>query len=139
MFHAEGQAGFDLGYIEGLADGRAGIEGDTASASGRAHLRLHTPDFSWAERFNPANYYRLSDEWIPTRFIPPRYWEHVKRVEAEAAEKMRSSNITNKRVYGGHLPVGSVSGGPNMYGFRRGSYRRRIFRRRAFYRRRRFY
>lgn len=138
MFHAEGKAGFDLGYIEGFADGRARIAGNSATADGRASLRFHPPDISWPERLDPSNYHKTSDEWIPTRFIPPRFWEHLKDVEAKEAEKMRGSNITNKRVYGGHSSVVSTGVGRNMYGFRRG-YRRRVFRRRSVYRRRRFY
>lgn len=131
MFHAEGKAGFDLGYIEGFADGRAGIAGNSATADGRASLRFHPPDISWPERLNPYNYelkYAKGDNWKGL----------AKHLYYTGPETEAPKTLTNKRVYGGHSSVVSISSGRNMYGFRRG-YRRRVFRRRAVYRRRRFY
>jgi len=134
MFHAEGKAGFDLGYIEGLADGRAGIKGNTASASGRAHLRLNPGNIEWPSVFNSNNWEyipRSESEWGQLRYYPDG------RPKTEVPKEI-TNNITNKRVYN-HSGVGSDSVRPNMYGFRRRTYRRRLFRRRMPYRSRRFY
>jgi len=131
MFHAEGKAGFNFGYIEGFADGSAGIEGSEASASGRARVRVHPPDSEWARRLNPYNYdlkYAKGDNWKGL----------AKHLYYTGPETEAPKTLTNKRVYGGHSSHRSISSGRNMYGFRRG-YRRRVFRRRAVYRRRRFY
>jgi len=135
MFHAEGKAGFNLGYIEGLADGRAGIQGDTASATGRAHLRLNPGNIEWPERLRLGNY------WVGPNGLEyhegSRNWFNRSKAQVP---KAITTNITNKRVYNQpHSFVGSGSGGPNMYGFRRRTYRRRLFRRRMPYRSRRFY
>lgn len=137
MFHAEGKAGFNLGYIEGLADGRAGISGNSASASGRASVRFSPPGVSWPTVLNTENWKyipRTDKEWGKLQYYPGG----PPKAQASKALIPYVPNLSNKRVYNGHSGLHSISGGPTMYGFRRG-YRRRVFRRRAVYRRRRFY
>jgi len=136
MFHAEGAAGFDLGYIEGFADGRAGISGNSASASGRARVRFNPPDSEWTKRLNPSNYEYKYSEGTPWKGVLG-HLRYNPRQEKEVSKTLRS-NITHYRNFDSHSGFRPISGGRNMYGFRRG-YRRRVFRRRAVYRRRRFY
>lgn len=134
MLHAEGQAGFDFGYVSGLADGRAGVTGDSLYADGRAHLRFNKAPIGWAERLYPSNY-----AYDPQHGL--RYSEGSRNwfKKAQIPEKITRANRfhdPNSR----HSFTRSRGVGRNMYGFRRRSYgRRRVFRRRAVYRSRRFY
>jgi len=148
MFHAEGKAGFDLGYIEGLADGEAGVKGGRAYASGRAHIGVGENVPYWAtDPFDTRNYYALENEWLP------RYYAGYGRLLDKEARlpSVQKGQLQDKGFgpppsyeqamkYSNHSSARRVGGASNMYGFRRRRFgRRRLFVRRPTYRRRRFY
>lgn len=146
MFHAEGKAGFELGYIEGLADGKAGVTGDRAYASGRAHIGFGESVPSWSDiqdRLNPNNYYVYESNSIPylKYHSPGPSKEWTRRFEKFQYEEPRTFKKASPSVESNHLSPYSGSVQRNsMYGFRRRRFGvRRIYRRRPIYRRRRNY